>query len=253
MPVTAPNAAPYAPGSTLFEVVARHRDRGLPSPINAEVLGRAGISESLIPRTLQALQLLDLTDKEGRPTETFEGIRRAPEAEYRERLQDWIKGAYAEVFQFVDPAKDDATRIRDAFRDYTPHGQQDRMVSLFLALCTAAGLTPKPAEGVRPARPQLFKRAPSPLRPVKPFQKPSSFLASARAAAAAAASAANNPPPSTLPPALAGLLASLPANNSGWTKETRDKFLTTFAAVLDFCVPVVKAAPARTESGGHDE
>ena len=125
--VTADKPAPYATTSAILDIIGRYRNRGLPSPVNADVLARASIPGSLIPRTLQALVTLDLINEAGNPTETLEGIRLAPEAEYKKRLEDWLKGTYADVFSFVDPTTDDETRIRDAFRSYQPVGQQERM------------------------------------------------------------------------------------------------------------------------------
>jgi hypothetical protein len=46
-----------------------------------------------------------------------------------------------------------------------------------------------------------------------------------------------------LPPAIAGLMASLPSPDDGWTKTQRDAFMTAFGVVLDFCFPVVAAKP----------
>ena len=142
-PLIKTNPVPYAPASAVLEIISRRRHRGLPIPINADVLSRASVSASLIPRTLQALQVLDLIDGDGNPTAIFEAIRTAPEAEYQRRLEDWLEGTYAEVFTFVDPAKDDEVRIRDAFRSYNPAGQQERMVTLFVGLCTAARNHPR--------------------------------------------------------------------------------------------------------------
>lgn len=105
------------------------------------------MAESLIPRTLQALHTLDLIDEQGKPSETLEGIRLAPEAEYKQRLSQWLKGAYADVLAFVDPASDDEIAIRDAFRNYQPVGQQPRMVTLFLGLAAAAGMAAEKHEG----------------------------------------------------------------------------------------------------------
>src|SRR5476649_805149 len=79
MAVTADKPVPYAPTSAILEVMDRYRNRGLQSPIDAEVLGRIGISDSLIPRTLQALRTLDLVDEDGKPSATFEGLHLAPE------------------------------------------------------------------------------------------------------------------------------------------------------------------------------
>ena len=42
-----------------------------------------------------------------------------------------------------------------------------------------------------------------------------------------------------LPPAIAGLLESLPAPADGWTAAERAKFLKTFESVLDFCIPTI--------------
>jgi hypothetical protein len=229
MAVTADKPSPYAPPSAILDLIKRHRDRGLPSTVNAEVLGRAGISESLVPRTLQALATLDLIDETGKPTAIFEGIRLAPEVEYKKRLEDWLKGAYADVFSFVDPSKDDETSVRDAFRSYQPTGQRDRMVTLFQGLCAAAGLAPEKPTQSRPFR---VNAKPIPVRrPVASISPPKV-----------------NPhhAPSGLPPALAGLLASLPASPSdGWTAPDRQKFLTTFTAVLDFCFPIIEAEAAK--------
>jgi hypothetical protein len=235
MPVTADKSAPYAPPSAVLDIVARYRNRGLPFPVNSDVLARAGISDSLIPRTLLALQTLDLIQDNGNPTETLEGLRLAAAAEFKNRLGDWLKSAYAEVFAFVDPSTDDETRIRDAFRSYQPVGQQNRMVTLFQGLCTAAGLIgDKPAAAPRPSPHRTRKViAPATARsPQKPIAK------------------SQTKDPIALPPALSGLLESLPLPSDGWTQAERAKFLVTFQAVLDFCIPVVEAS-ATTENGGQ--
>jgi hypothetical protein len=239
MPVTADKSAPYAPVSTILDVISRYRSRGLPSPITSEVLGRAGIPESLHPRTLQSLQTLDLIDEEGKPTSTFEGLRLAPQADFQKRLEEWIKGAYADIFSFVDPMKDDETRIRDAFRGYKPVGQQERMVTLFQGLCTAAGLIEAKSRVARP---------PSPDQPKKHWavRKAEARRAAGKAAGEARAKNVNEPASNgfsgLLPAPLAGLLSSLPPNGDGWSKAQREKFLTTFEAVLDFCFPILSDA-----------
>src|SRR5437879_1673208 len=120
MPVTPDAPAPYAPASAIIELIKRHRNRGLPSPVNSDVLARAGVSSSLIARTLQALQALDLIDESGAPTATLEGIRLAPETESKQRLADWLRATYADALQFVDPATASESEVRDAFRNYIP-------------------------------------------------------------------------------------------------------------------------------------
>lgn len=229
MPIQPSGIAPYAPAATILSVVDRARQRGLPTPVNKEVLVRAGVSDSLIPRTLQSLQLLELVNEDGTWTQNLETLRRAPEAELQSRFAEIIRSVYADVFQYVDPATASATQVRDAFRSYAPHGQQDRMVTLFIGLCQRAGIVAGEAAKTREARPRA--NAPS-----KSATKP------------------NTPPPNgaqqfgaspTLPPPLAGLLTTLPLG--GWTKHDRDRFISAFTAMLDYCIAT------RTEGELHND
>ena len=121
---------------------------------------------------------------------------------------------------FVDPEKDDEVGIRDAFRGYKPTGQQDRIVALFIGLCTAAGLIKERQKesktNVRSTKPKIVQRKQSqPKRQAKNQT-------------------------GRIPPALVGLLESLPPEGEGWAKARRDKFYETFGSVLDFCIPIVE-------------
>jgi hypothetical protein len=213
--------------------------------VDREVLARASVADGLISRTLQALQVLDLIDESGMPTQTFEALRLAPEAEFKKRMEEWLKGAYADVFAFVDPTKDDEIRIRDAFRSYQPVGQQSRMVALFQGLCAAAGLLPdKPESAPRPAA-----RARTPSASASPTTTPAVTPRQRTIVKRVVAERFKDAPrhPSSVPPPLAGLLASLPAEGDVWTAGERAKFITTFTTVLDFCFPVVEK-----ENGGQE-
>lgn len=236
MAVTATAPVPYAPPSAVLEVVTRYRSRGLPTPINTEVLGRAGVSDSLIPRTLQALQTLDLIDDKSMPTATLESLRRSPEGEYRQRLVEWLNGAYADVLNFVDPATADEVAVRDAFRNYNPVGQQSRMVTLFLGLYAAAGI--RPEKSVQPRQQRAVQPRPRPAN--KPF----------RAKPGGRKPTTETP---SIPEPLAGLLSRLPTEDSGWTKADRDRFFNTFGTLLDFCFPIVEPEPSEMESTDDEE
>jgi hypothetical protein len=242
MPVTPEKPAPYATAGSILDLINRHRDRGLPATVDADVLGRLGIAPTLIPRTLQALHALDLIDpKTGAPTDNFETLRLAAEDEFKDRLAAWLKATYADVFAFVDPSKDGEARIRDAFRTYNPIGQQERMVMLFQGLCTAAGLmAAKPARKGAPSSPSASAAAAA-----MPQRRERARLAEPKRRLA------ERPDPSvrdvshnsSMPPAIAGLMASLPSPEDGWTATERDKFITTFKAVLDFAIPIIRQKP----------
>jgi len=142
MAVHADSPGPYTSPRVVIDLIQRFRDKGLPTPIDLATLTRAGVSESLAPRTLQSFRVLDLITESGEITPVFESLRRAPEAEFKDRVKQWLDAAYADVLQFVDPATATETNVRDAFRNYKPIAQQDRMVSLFLRLYEFAGVTP---------------------------------------------------------------------------------------------------------------
>jgi hypothetical protein len=211
-----------------MEVVNRFR-RGLSGPFTADVLKRAGISDSLTPRTLQALRALDLIDDKGIPSSVFEALRRASEGEYPQRLADWLNGAYADVLNYVDPATADEVAIRDAFRNYNPVAQQPRMVTLFTGLYAVAGIrTDKPSSQHTPRQPRA------------PIPKPRTSVAAAKLSPDwAKVSRMWSHPKPDLPPALAGVMASLPAFGKGWTQEKRDQFLKLIGTALDFCFPII--------------
>lgn len=241
MPVTKNTPAPYAPSGAILTLIARHRSKGLPSPIDADVLSRAGISDSLNSRTLYALQVLDLIDGQGRPTPIFEGLRLAPESEYKKRLSDWLASAYEDALKFVDPAIADEVQIRDAFRGYSPTGQQDRMVSLFLGLFEAAGVAPdrkrqrsKPVsrngESVKRPKPASLSVTLAPEESPQP-NSPSSTADVQRQTEQIIDS------PSTKPvhrhPFIEGLLATLPNQGENWPSKDRVKWLVLAANAFD--------------------
>lgn len=239
MAISANSNAPYTAAASVVNLMKRFRDKGLSFPVTHDVLLRAGVSESLLQRTLQSLVLLELIDEEGQPTEVLKKIRSVPEAEYKATLAAWLKQVYAEVFAFVDPATEDATQIRDAFRSFLPHAQQERMVKLFMALCAEAGLAPE-AEKAE-AKPRARSAAPRAAATSNPLPR-GIARAMVHNRPAAQIGAGN------LPPELAGLMARLPQN--GWTQETRDKFMKTFESVLDYVIPIVAKDPNQEPGEG---
>lgn len=234
--------APYGPPASVIEVLEAYRNRGLPTPITTEVLARVGVSDALSNRVFNSLRLLDLTDEEGHPTDILAALKLARgEDEYKERLGEWLRGAYADVLQFADPAVDTVEKVTEAFRGLTPDGQRSRMVTLMLGLFRYAGLiegdVPR-AKTVPRKPPRQRARASTTQRWVEPVQT-RGFLDDIRERinGSEPASAVAVTPASGLHPGLVGLIQQIP-RDGGWTKRRRDEFLRAFEAVLDFSVPV---------------
>ena len=153
--------APYAAVNNVMEVIRRRRERGLPSPLTTKALESISIPPGNISRTLQAIRFLGLMEDDGAQTELFDRLARAGEqgGEYRELLGEVIKKAYHAVFAIVDPAQDGDMAIHDAFRQFVPEAQRDRMVSFFLGMCGRAGITaPKGRERRETSRPQSARQ-----------------------------------------------------------------------------------------------
>lgn len=241
MPLQSGGPAPYAPPATVLGLIEAYRNRGLSTPFDAAVLVRAGVAETMVPRTLQALRLLDLIESDGQPTSAFETLRRAGGTEFQAKLAAVIREAYAEVFQFTDPATDTVDRIADAFRAFEPIGQLRRMVTLFLGLCEAAGLSPARTSNGKQSGSVASRARVAPRRRPDAAVRPPSVGSKARV---------RNEEGGLIPAPITGLLASLPSEGSSWTQERRDNFLKTLGVVLDFVFPIAQSEA--TASGRND-
>jgi hypothetical protein len=240
MSIVKDGPAPYASTPTLMSVLDGFRNRNPRTPVTQEVIELMGVPNSVAPRTLQALKLLDLLTEEGQPTQALIGLREAEMDEYPSRLGEIVMAAYSEIFAYRDPASDPPEKIVDAFRMYTPGSMRPRMVRLFYGLCKESGLVSElpsveNAPAPRPSRERARKptevppstgpgeggsqtppiQTPPPLRP-----KPSDDL-------------------SHLHPALLGLLGMVPPANDAWsTRERYEIFKAAWDATLQASNPV---------------
>lgn len=161
MPIQSDGPAPYTAPKAVIDFIEAYRQRGLQVPFTHDVLVKAGVSETLAPRTITSLKLLGLVTEDGQPTVQLTDLRKAPADDFKPRVAALIRDVYAEVFSYVDPVVDPHERIRDGFRSYTPVGQQGRMVTLFLGLCEYAGLIPPSPERKKGAAGGAATRRPS--------------------------------------------------------------------------------------------
>ncbi len=231
--------APYTTASSITTVMDAYRDRGLGVPVTADVITRAGVGETIANRTLDSLKTLGLLNDDNTPSEQFQDMRQIRgEDEYKARVQEWLRGVYADVLQYTDPSTDGSTKVAEAFRTYEPAGRRNQMAALLIGLWRYAGL------------PVVDSPGPAPGRSVPRAKK-----ATAAGPPAGQRRAAERPPsggssiPDGLPPGLVGLLQQVPTNGTGWTADRRQTFLTAFTAVLDFTVPVEESAKSEGAQG----
>lgn len=228
----APANRPYAPPSNVTAVLGRLRSRNLPERIDIEYLRDANVPAGSLGRTIFALNFLGLV-KDEVPTAALRSIAKSTDEEYRGILSGLIREAYREVFESIDPAEDAQDRIVNFFRRYTPASQRARMVIFFLGMCREAGI------------PTLDT----------PRQRTSGVSNGAKAPRAASHTPARQPAAASksgqlrlrgedrivalgdIPPALAGLVRSLPPEGTPLSQNRREQWLIMARATLDFVYP----------------
>jgi len=134
--------APYASTGSITKVIEKHRQVGLQT-MSLQRLEQIGVTESLAPRTLQALVFLGFYDENGSVTPEFDALRHAEKHEFKPRLAALLREAYAPVLEVLDPATATPLDVENAFRGYLPTGQLARIVQLFMGLMIYADLMPE--------------------------------------------------------------------------------------------------------------
>jgi len=138
--VNEPRSLPYAPPSSVIDVLSRFRTRNLPDVVDIERLMAMSVSRAVSTRVLSTLRFLGLVGESGEPTSTLRGLVRSTDEDYRETLSGVLRNAYAGIFEVVDPSQDRQEVVLNAFRRFEPASQHYRMSVLFLGLCREAGI-----------------------------------------------------------------------------------------------------------------
>jgi hypothetical protein len=135
--------APYAPAAAVIKVLETYRDTGLGGrPITTDLVARLSVGDSIAPRVVSTLTILDLIDEEGVPTDDLVAFKQATSDAYKSVLAEVLFSAYEPVFAITgrDLSGKTPSQIEDAFRTYRPDSLRKRMVTLFTGLCIYAGI-----------------------------------------------------------------------------------------------------------------
>jgi len=229
---------PYTPPSNLIAVLERVRSRNLPERIDLEYLRDLGIPDGTVHRTFFALRFLKLVEESGELTEALKSIGRSTDEEYRAILSGLIRDAYSEVLKVIDPAENSQAEILNVFRRYNPASQRQRMVIFFLGMCREAGI---------PTLDVPRQRAMGRSRETKETAMPRTRTGTASMKGVGTLRARANVQSPDLPPALEGLMRSLPPPGTPLSKERRDQWIEIVRVTLAFLYPEGNAPDTTTE------
>lgn len=217
------DSVPYAPTGNVVGVINRSRERGVPNPLTIQELERIGIPSGNAPRTLVALKFLGLLNPDGSHTPEFDRLRHAPTEAYPDVLAEILRAAYHGVFAIVNPAEDSDLTISDAFRGFQPEGQRDKMISLFMGLCKAAGIGSAAASDSKPRAPKAAS-TPKTIKPKKVKK---------------AIEEDDEEPKDGIDYRLLSVLMQRLPRNGKWTSVERSKWLGAVTANVDVIIEVV--------------
>lgn len=148
-PQTIPNRMPFAPFSSLNQVLSAYVSGELQLPLSADELRAISISKYNIFPTKRSLEDLKWFHN-GEPTVVFKNIAQAYQTDhdkYRSALKAFVEDFYLEIFSqtaeaHIDLATATATQIQDFFISYNPKSEVKNMAYLFLSFCRESGLIP---------------------------------------------------------------------------------------------------------------
>lgn len=233
------NFAPYAAPENVVRVLARARKGGV-TRIDPDFLLQIGIGDGMVARTQRAMEYLGFVTEDGSLTPLMGRYVEASEDDAQAVLLSAIRDAYAVVLRAVDPATDDRQKVTNAFRTMKPSGQWGRMVTLFLGLCTAAGMevvdpvTNRPGKGSPPKERGAVARRTVIRRTVQPAAQPP---------------LGNGFKLSGLDPALAGIVAKLAGIRS---MEDLERWWTALKPTFEFVLLSKSEAEASAPASNAD-
>ena len=147
-----------------------------------------------------------------------------------------LQNSYADVFVIVDPATDLRDKIDDAFRQFEPAAQRERMVILFVGLCKEAGVNIASSEpGTQRDRKPVAERQ---TRGKPPRRKAVQSQSEVSAIAESPQIDILKSEPRVNYELVAALMRQLPTDGK-WLSNQRDRWLKALTANIDLIIETI--------------
>lgn len=224
---------PYFAFRTLLNTIERMEEHGPPTRIDRSFLSAmSGAGQS---QFMAGLRSLGLISEDGTVQPRLAEMVNNRESR-KQILGEILREHYPEA---VELGTKNATtgELVEVFRDYGVQGDTARKaIAFYLKAAQFAEDVPLSPHFKTPSVKGNGRRTPGAARPRVSAARP-------YGGGTPSTSMGGLPP---LHPALAGVLADLPPKGTGWTAEDRERFMTTFRAVVDYAIPIV------TETDGDE-
>lgn len=173
MPLT--DQAPFGSTGAVIKTLETYRETGLGgATITRDLVGRMGYGAEVARRVVSSLQMLELIDDDGAPTEKLREFGHAPTSQYRQLLAEHLLDVYSPVFAITGSKVDSKSseEIEDAFRPFRPASLRKRMVALFMGLCGYVGISEAEPRLDSPRAARAGKPRVVPAKPSTPSEPP---------------------------------------------------------------------------------
>ncbi len=222
----------YAPYESFNRLLGRLKEAlPLPKPLDSSFWARMKFSGSMTSALRSTMVYLGLLTSDGMPSQELEGLLGGDIKERRVVLRRIFEKVYEPILTKLDLERATSGQLRAEFKALGADGEVGKKaVSFFLAIAREAGVQLHPHLSARQPRAPGEKRT----RPKAEGKREAKSKGESRLGTEGG----------VLPmvlghlhPAIVGLLQTVPASDSPWDAEGKQRFKVAFEAMLDVLYP----------------
>jgi len=224
-----PESPPYVSFKTLLKFLEWLREDGVPTRLDRTFWGER-LSGAYGFQMMGGFRFLDLIDQNNRPQPDLELMAQDRESR-RDIIGTRLVKCYHGALRDLDLERASMGELQERFRVYHIEGETLRKaLAFFIHAAEYCGLPLSPyiTKGTR-----TVKRADATRKRTRPIRKPVSIIEPQHEPAAAEPARL----PYDLHPCIQGLLTDLVELGHRWTRETRERWMSTFISNIDYVYP----------------